>query len=76
MRIIFKLSNDSDDGGGDDDDGDDDDGDDDDLEIVSLLEHKQLAASLVRLVPAVRQLVAPQDQHQKMFGIETSNQIE
>ena len=35
----------------------------DDLEIVSLLKHKQLAPSLVWLVPAVRQLVAPTNHH-------------
>ena len=54
---------------GDNDDGCDDDGyDDGDLEIVSLLEHEQLTASLVRLVPAVGQLVAPTDHHRHVIG--------
>ena len=57
------------DDGGYDDDGCDDGGyDDGDLEIVSLLKHKQLTASLVRLVPAVGQLVAPTDHHRHVIG--------
>ena len=58
MMMVDRYDDHDDDGGY--DDGDDDGGyNDGDLEIVSLLEHEELAASLVRLVPAVGKLVAP-----------------